>query len=148
MNPFILSYSDRLKAWHDLRNDLDGNEIKHICVEVDKFWQKSPISNHFLHPNDIENWPDPWVLLSDNIYCEYARALGMWYTLVLLGIESVDIVEATDYNSNDVVLVLVDYAKYVMNYWPDSVLNTSQTEFRIKHRLDVDPLLKKINIKT
>lgn len=146
MNPFILGYHDRLKAWHDLRNQLETSNLDQICVEVDAFWQKCPMSNHYLHPADVESWPDPWQLLSDNIYCPYARALGMVYTLMLLGIKVIDLVEATDYNSNDIVLVLTDCVKYVMNYWPDSVLNTTHSDFRIKRHIDVSPLLKKINI--
>jgi len=146
MNPFLLDYRDRLKVWHELRHNLKKKDLNQICVEVDAFWQNCPISTHYLHPADVEDWPDPWQLLSDNMYCEYARALGMIYTLMLLGIDDVDLVEATDYNSNDVILVLVNCAKYVMNYWPDSVLNSSQSDFRIKRRIDVSSLFKKINI--
>jgi hypothetical protein len=146
MNPFLLDYRDRLKVWHELRHNLKKKDLNQTCVEVDAFWQNCPISTHYLHPADVEDWPDPWQLLSDNMYCEYARALGMIYTLMLLGIDDVDLVEATDYNSNDVILVLVNCAKYVMNYWPDSVLNSSQSDFRIKRRIDVSSLFKKINI--
>ena len=147
MNPFVLSYIERLKAWHDLKNELESSDLGNICVEVDRFWQKCPMSNHYLHPDEIETWPDPWQLLNDNIYCPYARALGMVYTLLLLGIEDIDFIEATDYHNNDVVLVLVDCVKYVMNYWPGSVLNTTHSDFEIKRHIDVDPLFKKINIK-
>jgi hypothetical protein len=29
-------------------------------------------------------WPDPWQLLSDDVYCEVARGLGILYTITLL----------------------------------------------------------------
>lgn len=102
------------------------------------------MSNYYLHPDDMETWPGPWELLSDNNFCYYARGLGMIYTLLLLGINDIDFVEAKDYNDNDVVLVLVDNAKYVMNYWPKTVVNNSLEQFVVKKRIGIDPLIKKI----
>jgi hypothetical protein len=82
--------------------------------------------------------------LNDNNYCYYGRALGMLYTLMLLGVQDIDFVDAIDDNANEVVLVLVDNAKYVMNWCPDSVLNTDLTQFKIGQRLDTDSLKKKL----
>ena len=100
--------------------------------------------NHYLHPDFIKDWPTPWQLLSDNTYCYYARALGMIYTLLLLGNNSIELVEAKDDNSNEVVLVLVDSAKYVLNYWPDTVVNNHINDFVITRSLDITPLYNKI----
>ena len=68
----------------------------------------------------------------------------MVYTLMLLGIKSIDIAEAKDDNSEDVVLVLVDSAKYVMNYWPDSVLNIKLSDFTSVKYINISSLKKKI----
>ncbi len=145
MNVFLLDFYTRLRAWHDLRTNLSQTQdIKQICIEVDAFWQRCPMSNYYLHPDDIETWPGPWELLSDNNFCYYARGLGMIYTLLLLGINDIDFVEAKDYNDNDVVLVLVDNAKYVMNYWPKTVVNNSLEQFVVSKRIGIDPLIKKI----
>lgn len=143
-NVFLLDYYTRLREWFKLKERLVDQELPTICVEVDTFWQKVPLSSHYLHPADVESWPNPWELINDNHYCYYARALGMIYTLLLLGVKDIDFVEATDYNSNDVVLVLVDNAKYVMNYWPETVVNSSLTEFVVKRRIGINPLIKKI----
>ncbi len=113
-------------------------------IEIDKFWQRVPTQNHYLHPDFIKEWPDPWQLLSDNTYCYYARALGMIYTLLLLGNNSIELVQAKDDNSNEVVLVLVDNAKYVLNYWPDTVVNNDINDFVITRSLDITPLYNKI----
>ena len=59
--------------------------------------QNVPISNHYLHSDFIKDWPTPWELLSDNIYCYYARALGMFYSMRLLGNNTLEIVEAKDH---------------------------------------------------
>jgi hypothetical protein len=144
MNIFTLDYQTRLRAWHDLREKLKDYDIKQKCIEVDNFWQQCPQVAYYLHPIDIPQWPSPWELLADNNYCPYARALGMIYTLVLLGIKEVDLVDAKDDNSEDVALVLVDNAKYVLNYWPNTVVNNCLQDFTIMKRHDVSPIITKI----
>ena len=62
----------------------------------------------------------------------------------MTGINDVKIVEATDSFGNDVVLVLADNAKYVLNYWPDTVVNNCLQDFSIKKHIDIAALLKKI----
>jgi hypothetical protein len=102
------------------------------------------MSVHYLHPADVDTWPNPWNLLNDNNYCYYARGLGMVYTLLLLGINDIDFVEGIDDNTDTVIVILVDNAKYVLNGNPDSVLNTDLTNFKITKRIDIDTLVKKI----
>ncbi len=144
MNVFLQDFYTRLRSWHDLRNNLKESDLGYVCTEVDSFWQWCPLSNHYLHPDDIETWPGPWELINDNEYCYYARALGMIYTLLLLGVNDIDFVEATDYNNNDVVLVLVDNAKYVMNYWPNMVVNNNLSEFKVTKHINIDAIRRKI----
>ncbi len=143
-NVFILDYESRLRSWSRLRDSLEKATLEKICIEVDRFWQRVPMNNHYLHPDFIKDWPDPWQLLFDNTFCNYARALGMLYTLILLGIKKLELVEAVDDNSNEVVLVLVDDAKYVLNYWPDTVVNNHIDNFSITRTLDISPLYSKI----
>ena len=143
-NVFLLEYNVRLKAWHELRKKLAGLPTQTQCIEVDKFWQSVPIQTYYLHTDYIKDWPTPWELISDNVYCSYARATGMIYTLLLLGTKNLELVLAKDDNSNEVVLVLVDDAKYVLNYWPDTVVNNLITDFQIIKTFDVSPLYYKI----
>lgn len=143
MNVFQNNFHTRLKLWHDLRNDLINLTLHDQCIEVDRFWQQSPMSNHYLHPADIKSWPDPWQLIDDNLYCPYARALGMIYTLSLLGISDIVLVEATDYNSEMVVLVLVENM-FVLNYWPSTVEHNKISDFDIKKIISIESLKDKI----
>ncbi len=143
-NIFQLSYEARLKNWHELRQELNELEVKEKCIKIDEFWQKTPLVNHYIHPQDMESWPTPWELIYDNEYCVYARALGMIYTLLLSGINDIDLVEAIDDNSEDVVLVLVDNAKYILNYWPDTVVNNCLSDFTIKKHINLTPIINKI----
>jgi len=144
MNVFLLEYEARLKSWVDLRNNLTDKPLETQIVEVDRFWQRAPIQTYYLHTDFIDEWPNPWQLLSENIYCYYARALGIIYTLNLLGVKELDLCEAIDHNSESVVLVLVDSAKYVLNYWPDTVLNNSLNDFVITKTLNIKPLYSKL----
>ena len=92
----------------------------------------------------MDNWPDPWELLSENTYCEVARALGMCYTLMLIGVKDIELVLATNETAEDVVLVLVDNAKYIMNYWPNTVISNSLKDFKVVNKLDLETIIKKI----
>ena len=101
INVFLLDYHTRLREWYTLREKLQDSDLQTICVEVDKFWQRVPISNHYLHPADTPDWPGPWELISDNNYCRYARGLGMVYTLLLLGVKDIDIVVGDGNNGSN-----------------------------------------------
>lgn len=70
----------------------------------------------------------------------------MFYTVLLLGNNKLEIVEAIDDNNNEVVLVLVDNAKYVMNYWPNTVVNNHINDFKITRTLNISPLYSKIGL--
>ena len=59
-------------------------------------------------------------------------------------IKDIDFVEGIDDNTDTVIVILVDNAKYVLNGNPDSVLNTDLTNFKITKRIDIDTLVKKI----
>jgi len=144
MNVFQLNYETRLQNWYDLRNSLKNADVETVCVEIDKWWQHAPLVNHYLHPYEVSTWPGPWDLLNDNEYCYFARGLGMVYTLLLMGVTCIDFCVATDDNSEEVVIVLVDNAKYVLNYWPNSVLNITQQQFKIVQKIDLDMIKQKL----
>jgi hypothetical protein len=143
INVFLLDYCTRLREWHKLKETLIDQDLSTICIAVDRFWQRAPISAHYLHPADVVDWPGPWELINDNEYCIYGRGLGMIYTLMLLGINNIDFVEAIDYNRENVVLVLVE-KKYVLNHWPNSVLTNKLSDFAITKRISIESLESKI----
>ncbi len=144
MNVFQLTYEARLSDWYDLRVRLEDSPIEEKCVEIDKWWQRAPLVTHHLHILDSENWPDPWQLLVENTYDEVARALGMCYTLLLLEENNIEICEATDRLGDDVVIVLVDNAKYILNYWPETVLSNKLEDFKVKRTVSLDNIKTKI----
>lgn len=144
MNVFQLNYDARLRSWYDLRQKLQNADTATKCVEIDKWWQYAPLVNHYLHPQEVSAWPGPWELLNDNEYCYLARGLGMVYTLLLTGIDDIDFRLGKDDNSEDVALVMVDNAKYVMNYWPDMVVNMNLQNFTLTRSLDIQNIKTKL----
>ena len=146
MNPFQLSFPERLHLWRHLRHDRDHLSKKDFIVAVDKWWQQATLVKQHLHWNDQENWPDPWTMLSENNYCLLTRAMGMIYSLLLCGINDIELVMVSDQQCEEHFLVLVsdDGAKYTLNYWPDSVLSTTLDQFTIVRTISLDPLQNKI----
>ena len=144
INVFQLSYEARLKSWYDLRKSLENSDIETVCLSIDKWWQYAPLINHHLHPEDIDNWPGPWELLVENNYCQLSRGLGMVYTLQLVGIKSIDFSLAIDDNSEECALVMVNNAKYILNYYPNTVISNSLQDFKLGNPVNMDKINKKI----
>lgn len=147
MNIFQSTYEARLQDWFQLRQSVLDLSLEQKCIMVDNWWQNAPLVNHYLHPHDVDNWPNPWELLSENTYCEVARALGMCYTLLLLGVTDLDLVLGKNDVNEDVVLVLVDNAKYILNYWPNTVISNKLKDFKVVNKLDIKKITEKIGKK-
>ena len=143
-NVFQLNYEARLKSWYDLRKSLEDKDVETSCLAIDNWWQFVPLVNHYLHPNDIDNWPGPWELLVENNYCQIARGLGMIYTLNLVGINDIDFCIAIDDNNEEYSLVMVNSAKYICNYHPNTVISNSLTNFKVTSHIDMTKINKKI----
>ena len=124
------SFASRLESWNQLRNRCQPLPIHHALEEINSWWFQTPWKPYYLHWDDQLMWPDPWQLLSDNVYCDLARALGILYTISLL--DRADMADAelvlTEDGDN---LVQVAKEKYILNWNPDSVVNTFQ-EVKIK----------------
>ena len=144
MNIFQSQYEIRLQNWYDLRKEVQDLSIQQQCIIVDKWWQNAPLVNHYLHPDFTNEWPGPWELLVENNYCTIARGLGMCYTLLLLGVTDIDFVLAKDDNGDEIPLVMVDNAKYILNYWPNMVLNINLQDFIITKRININELQNKL----
>jgi hypothetical protein len=92
---------------------------------INRWWFRAPWRPYYLHWDEQATWPDPWQLLSDDIYCELARGLGILYTITLL--DRADLAPAElILIQDDVNLVQVAKEKYILNWTADSVLNTIQ----------------------
>jgi hypothetical protein len=131
-------FSSRLDSWNLLRQQTKDLPLEFALKTINQWWFGVPWRPYYLHWDDQSAWPDPWQLLSDNIYCEVARGLGILYTITLLDradITSVDLI----LTNNDVNLVLVEKEKYILNWSPDTVVNTS-LEFKVLKQYQQHPI--------
>lgn len=133
MNVFQLNFDTRLQSWYDLRKQINDLDVLSKCIEIDRWWQQAPLVNHHLHTQDLSSWPGPWDLLVENTYCTVARALGMCYTLLLVGVTDIEMIEATDSGCEDLVLVVANGV--ILNYWPNTVSSNSIEDFTVKRTI-------------
>jgi hypothetical protein len=126
------TFSDRLESWNQLRDQTQHLPPESALLDINAWWFRCPWKPYYLHWDDQPNWPDPWQLLSDNVYCEVARGLGILYTITLLDradMAPVDLILTEDGTN----LVQVAKEKYILNWEPDSIVNTNQ-EIKIKRQ--------------
>jgi hypothetical protein len=125
-------FTDRLAAWSALRTSIQSMVLEQALQTVNSWWYQAPWTGYYLHWDDRLTWPDPWQLLSDNIYCDVARGLGILYTLTLTDHKDLTSLELilTEDNRN---LVLVNKEKYTLN-WDNEVLVNTSPLLKVKHR--------------
>lgn len=132
------TFGDRLANWNLLRNQCQDLPVESALNQINTWWFGTPWRPYYLHWDDQDTWPDPWQLLSDDIYCEVARGLGMLYTISLL--ERADMASAqlilTETGHN---LVLVEESKYILNWTSGTVVNNN-LEFKIRRQYQQYPI--------
>ena len=132
------TFDARLASWAQLRDQCQTLPLNFALTAVNTWWFTAPWQPYYLHWDDQATWPNPWQLLSDNVYCDLARGLGILYTISML--DRADMVDTklvlTDDGSN---LVQVAKEKYILNWSLDSVVNTFQA-VKIKRQFEQHPI--------
>jgi hypothetical protein len=132
------TFDARLASWNQLRDSCQKFPIETALETINHWWSHAPWRPYYLHWDDQATWPDPWQLLSDNVYCDLAKALGILYTISLL--DRADMADAelvlTEEGDN---LVQVAKEKYILNWSPNTVVNTFQ-EVKIKQQFKQHPI--------
>jgi hypothetical protein len=132
------TFSARLESWNLLRDRCQFSPLDSALETINEWWFEVPWRPYYLHWDDQPVWPDPWQLLSDDVYCDLARGLGILYTISLL--DRADMADAelvlTEDGSN---LVRVAKEKYILNWNPNSIVNTFQ-EVKIKRQYKQQPI--------
>jgi hypothetical protein len=136
-------FADRLESWAGLRIAAQSQPLEQALVTINHWWFKTPWTAYYLHWDDQPNWPDPWQLLDDNVFCEVARGLGILYTISMIEhpeIASADLVLTEDgYN-----LVQINKGIYILNWERDSIVNTLQAG-KIKKQLKQEQVKQQYN---
>ena len=117
------TFEQRLAAWNSLRDRVRDQSKSDALKEINTWWQQTPWRAYHLHWDDRQDWPDPWQLLSDNIYCDLARGLGILYTITVLDRDDMQDAELIETEQGN--LVQLDGGKYILNWGRDLGLNTN-----------------------
>ena len=128
------TFEQRLAAWNSLRDRVRDQSKLDALSEINIWWQQTPWRAYHLHWDDRQDWPDPWQLLSDNIYCDLARGLGILYTITVLDRDDMQDAELVETEQGN--LVQLDGGKYILNWGRDLGLNTNlqQSKHHIAQR--------------
>ena len=130
-------YHNRLQDWVALRSR-PGLDLQ----SINAWWFAAPWTAYYLHWDDQRDWPDPWQLLDDNVFCDLARGLGILYTIALL--------DSSPYSDAELVetqlgnLVLVEQRKYILNYQPEVVVNNNLEYGNIRRSITLAAVQQRI----
>jgi hypothetical protein len=134
-------FASRLDSWQQLRAKCKDLPLLEAITAINQWWQMTPWQPYYLHWDDFANWPDPWLLLSDNTFCGLARCLGIMYTISLL--ERDDLSDAEMIMTVEgLYLVTVNNNSYLLNWSPEILVNTD-SEMKTKKRLTLDEVKEK-----
>lgn len=127
------TFEERLAAWTNLRSRALTLPLPQAMDEINAWWFNTAWIPYHLHWDDRPDWPDPWQLLEDNIFCTVARGLGILYTITMIDRPDVqDAVLAECGNDN---LVLVSSGKYILNWDRDRVVNINHEPPTVRRQL-------------
>ena len=129
-----VKFEDRLVQWSILREEAKNLSLESSLNKINHWWQQTPWSPYHLHWDDLETWPNPWELLSDNLFCDLARSLGIVYTTIMIDHPDIDKIELASCDETN--LVLINQGKYILNWSPEELLNISTANIKIKKTLD------------
>jgi hypothetical protein len=121
---------DRILSWREWRNSLENLSKQDAVQSVAETWARVPTVLHYLSPDQINEWPNPWQLITDNVYCDLSIALGIYYSLALIESPKIDDLTLQIYKGPNgwINLSSIDQGKYVLNYNHGRVVNMSCVE--------------------
>jgi hypothetical protein len=140
---FDLGPEDRISEWRHFRQSIQHLDRMDMMRKTVELWSKAPLVSHYLEPDNCVNWPSPWTLIVDNMYCDIGTALGIFYTLFLT--------ERFDNRDLDVVIykdsagfrpAVTVCEKYALNIIYRDVVNitTLPSNINVYSRFTVDDL--------
>lgn len=103
-------------SWRELRHQLTNlPEIEKFDTLL-KWWSKAPICAYSIDAYDCSEWPTPWELLNENMFCTSAIAYMMAQTLILSGFDASRVKLMAIKSSEEERLVMLVDDSIVMNY--------------------------------
>lgn len=136
------TFAERLSSWNQLRQQASVADIESAVFSINHWWFQAPWTAYHLHWDDRATWPDPWQLLSDNIFCPLARGLGIMYTITLLDRPDLQDGELIETFSDN--LVQISQKKYILNWDPEQVLNINLGRYKVRHSVTQQQIKQQI----
>jgi hypothetical protein len=136
------TFAERLASWSTLRRQCAALDTESALVTINTWWFDAPWTPYHLHWDDRANWPDPWQLLDDNLYCSLARGLGIMYTIDMLDREDLQDAVLVEVDGDN--LVLISREKYILNWDRDTVVNISPSHKTTRHSITQSQIKQQI----
>lgn len=125
------TFAERLESWNSLKQQVAALDLEPALETINTWWFQTPWTAYHLHWDERDTWPDPWQLLSDNIYCPLARGLGIMYTIALVDRPDLQDAVLAEFTSDN--LVQIAGGKYILNWDPASMLNINPGKMNSRH---------------
>lgn len=128
----------KIVQWRRWRQTLP-TDVPECLDQVQKFWYTSPLRKVSKLTDSPDTWPDPWQLFDNMSYCERMRALGMFYSVCLIPnclLLKPELHLMYDSVGDRFTIVTLNSGKYVLNFNPQTVVNTESisTEYQLLSR--------------
>ena len=136
------TFAERLESWARLRAQASTTDAETALAAINSWWFQTPWRAYHLHWDDQAVWPDPWQLLSDDLYCPLARGLGILYTITMLDRPDLQDAVLAEVDSDN--LVLVAKKKYILNWDPEQMLNITLGHFKSHHSITQEQIQQQI----
>jgi len=106
--------NERLRLWKKLRDDSKELPLEEKLSEVAKFCASMPYGSRSLDYYTPSSWPTPWEILFYGTFCTSSISLLMYYTLVMLIDDAIDLYLVEDQEA--IYLLPVVNNHFVLNY--------------------------------
>ena len=136
------TFAERLESWSQLRKQASTADPESALNAINSWWFQTPWRAYHLHWDDRASWPDPWQLLSDDLYCPLARGLGILYTITMLDRADLQDSVLTEVDSDN--LVLVANEKYILNWEANSIVNINLAGSQARHSVTQEQIKQQI----
>ena len=136
------TFAERLESWAQLRTQASTADAETALAAINSWWFQTPWRAYHLHWDDRLLWPDPWQLLSDDLYCPLARGLGILYTITMLDRPDLQDAVLAEVDSDNLVLVAKE--KYILNWDSTTVVNINPTVSHARHSVTQEQIQKQI----
>jgi len=122
-NWFTKYSTENILQWREFRRSLHSDHLNSIAAA----WSICPLIDSYLEFDNPRNWPDPWTLISEGIYDDTARCLGIFYTIYFTSYAKKDNMVIEVYRDRTrheyLNLVRCEDQLYTLNYTEGQVVN-------------------------